>query len=54
MKGFSVGRYLVGAGLTGSLLLGQGCLATRDWVKENVSDPLTGRISKSEGRLDQA
>ena len=54
MKGFSIGRYLVGAGLTGSLLLGQGCLATRDWVKENVTDPLSGRISQSEGRLDQA
>lgn len=54
MKGFSVGRYLVGAGLTGSLLLTQGCLATRDWVRENVSDPLSGRISQSEGRLEQA
>ena len=54
MKGFSIGRYLVGACLTGSLLLGQGCLATRDWVKENVTDPLSGRISQSEGRLDQA
>ena len=54
MKGFSVGRYLVGAGLTSSLLLTQGCLATRDWVKENVSDPLSGRMSQSEGRLDQA
>ncbi len=54
MKGFSIGRYLVGAGLTGSLLLTQGCLATRDWVTENVTDPLSGRISKSEGRLDQA
>ena len=54
MNRFSIGRYLVGAGLTGSLLLSQGCLATRDWVKENVSDPLSGRMSKSEGRLDQA
>ena len=54
MKVLSVGRYLVGAGLTGSLLLTQGCLATRDWVKENVSDPLSGRMSQSEGRLDKA
>jgi outer membrane protein OmpA-like peptidoglycan-associated protein len=54
MKGFSVGRYLVGAGLTGSLLLTQGCLATRDWVKENVTDPLSGRMSQSEKRIDQA
>lgn len=47
------GRYFSVAGLTGSLLLAQGCLATRDWVKENVSDPLSGRISQSEGRLEQ-
>jgi hypothetical protein len=53
MNRLSIGRYLVGAGLTGSLLLTQGCLATRDWVKENVSDPLSGRMSKAEGRLDQ-
>lgn len=54
MNRLSMGRYLVGAGLTGTLLVSQGCLATRDWVKENVSDPLSGRISQSEGRLDQA
>jgi outer membrane protein OmpA-like peptidoglycan-associated protein len=54
MNQASIGRYFMGAALTGSLLLGQGCLATRDWVKENVTDPLSGRISKSEGRLDQA
>jgi len=53
MKGFSVSHYIVGASLTGSLLLTQGCLATRDWVNENVSDPLAARISRSEGRLDQ-
>ena len=53
MNRLSIGRYLVGAGLTGSLLLTQGCLATRDWVKENVSDPLSGRMTKAEGRLDQ-
>ena len=54
MKGFSVSRYIVGASLTGSLLLTQGCLASRDWVNENVTDPLSGRISRTEGRLDQA
>jgi outer membrane protein OmpA-like peptidoglycan-associated protein len=54
MNRLSVGRYLVGAGLTGSLLLSQGCLATRDWVRENVQDPLTGRISQGEGRLEKA
>ena len=56
MKSFTVGgaKYLIGAGLTGSLLLAQGCIATRDWVRENVQDPLTGRISQGEGRLDKA
>jgi peptidoglycan-associated lipoprotein len=48
------GKLLLGAGLASSLLLAQGCLATRDWVKEQVSDPLSGRISQSEGRLDKA
>jgi len=56
MKSFTVGgaKYLIGAGLTGSLLLAQGCIATRDWVRENVQDPLTGRISQTEGRMDKA
>ncbi|HEY6997714.1 MAG TPA: OmpA family protein [Candidatus Binatia bacterium] len=54
MKGFaSVGaKYFLGLGIAGSMLLSQGCLATRDWVKEQM-DPVTGRVSKSEGRLDQ-
>jgi len=32
MKSFAVGgsKFLIGAGLTGSLLLAQGCIATRD------------------------
>src|SRR4029453_17158904 len=46
-------RYLVGAGLVGSLLLAQGCLATRDWVKEQM-DPIDGRVTQTEGRLTQA
>jgi peptidoglycan-associated lipoprotein len=56
MKSFTVGgaKYLIGAGLTGTLLLAQGCIATRDWVRENVQDPLTGRITQSEGRMDKA
>ena len=56
MRSFTVSsaKYLIGAGLTGSLLLTQGCIATRDWVRENVQDPLTGRISQSEGRLEKA
>lgn len=46
-------RYLVGAGVVGSMLIAQGCLATRDWVKEQM-DPVTGRVTQSEGRLDKA
>ena len=45
-------KYFIGAGVTATLLMGQGCLATRDWVRENVNDPLSGRITQSEGRLD--
>jgi outer membrane protein OmpA-like peptidoglycan-associated protein len=55
MKGVvSIGaKYLIGAGVAGSLLVAQGCLATRDWVKEQV-DPVSGRVSQTEGRLDKA
>jgi outer membrane protein OmpA-like peptidoglycan-associated protein len=45
-------KYFIGMGVAGFLLLAQGCIATRDWVKEQM-DPVTGRVSKSEGRLDQ-
>lgn len=54
-------RNVIGVGVVGSLLLAQGCLATRDWVREEVMDPLSnratqteGRVAKTEGRLDQA
>ena len=45
MKGFaSVGaKYFLGVGIAGSMLLSQGCLATRDWVKEQV-DQVSGRV----------
>lgn len=46
-------KYIIGAGVAVSLLMGQGCLATRDWVRENVADPLSNRITQTEGRLDQ-
>lgn len=54
MKGFaSMGaKYAVGAGVVGSLLMAQGCIATRDWVKEQM-DPLSGRVTQAEGRLDK-
>lgn len=53
MKGSRVVKYFVGAGVVGSLLLAQGCLATRDWVNEQMS-PLDGRVTQTEGRLGQA
>jgi outer membrane protein OmpA-like peptidoglycan-associated protein len=45
-------RYFVGAGVLGSLLLVQGCIATRDWVKEQM-DPMSARVSQGEERLNQ-
>ncbi|MGH7851823.1 MAG: OmpA family protein [Candidatus Binatia bacterium] len=47
-------KYLAGAGVVGSLLLAQGCLATRDWVRETVMDPLSSRAAQSEGRIEKA
>ncbi|HXV78809.1 MAG TPA: OmpA family protein [Candidatus Binatia bacterium] len=46
-------RYFVGAGIFGSLLLMQGCIATRDWVREQM-DPLSGRVTQGEEKLSQA
>jgi outer membrane protein OmpA-like peptidoglycan-associated protein len=46
-------RYFVAAGALGSLLLTQGCIATRDWVKEQM-DPLASRVSTNEEKLTQA
>src|SRR5262245_18224508 len=46
-------KYLIRDGVVGSLLLDQGCLATRDWVKEQM-DPIDGRVTQTEGRLSQA
>jgi peptidoglycan-associated lipoprotein len=45
--------YFVAVGALGSLLLAQGCIATRDWVKEQM-DPVSSRVSQSEARLTQA
>jgi len=41
------------AAIAGSMLFSQGCIATRDWVREQV-DPLSGRVSQGETRLGQA
>ena len=45
-------KYLMTAGALGSLLLTQGCVATRDWVREQM-DPVSNRVSQSESRLTQ-
>src|SRR5215470_19260582 len=39
-------------GVFAALALMQGCLATRDWVREQV-DPVSGRVSQTETRLNQ-
>lgn len=36
-----------------SIFVAQGCLATRDWVREQT-DPIAGRVSQGEQRLNQA
>ncbi len=43
---------ILSAGALSSLLLAQGCIATRDWVKEQM-DPVSNRVSQSEDRLTQ-
>jgi outer membrane protein OmpA-like peptidoglycan-associated protein len=43
-------KVFVAAGALGSLLLAQGCIATRDWVKEQM-DPLSTRVSTNEEKL---
>jgi outer membrane protein OmpA-like peptidoglycan-associated protein len=44
-------KVFVAAGALGSLLLTQGCIATRDWVKEQM-DPLSNRVSTNEQKFD--
>jgi outer membrane protein OmpA-like peptidoglycan-associated protein len=47
-------NYFIGAGLVGTMLLAQGCIATRDWVRETVMDPLSNRAAQSESRIEKA
>ncbi len=42
-----------GAWITVAVLVLSGCMATRDWVREQV-DPLSGRVSQSEDRLGRS
>ncbi|HEU4342607.1 MAG TPA: OmpA family protein [Candidatus Binatia bacterium] len=39
--------------VAGSLLVAQGCVATRDWVREQM-EPVTGRVTQSETRLTES
>jgi peptidoglycan-associated lipoprotein len=43
---------ILSVGALGSLLLAQGCIATRDWVKEQM-DPVSHRVAQGESRLTQ-
>jgi len=54
MKGGSkqIGFKVLGAAAVTGMFAMQGCIATRDWVKEQM-DPLAGRVTQSEGRLTQ-
>jgi peptidoglycan-associated lipoprotein len=45
-------KYWFVAGVAGSVLVSQGCMATRDWVREQM-DPLSDRVSQTETRLTQ-
>ena len=53
MRGVSA-KFLVGASVAGSLLLAQGCIATRNWVREQAIDPLSARATQAEGRIEKA
>jgi outer membrane protein OmpA-like peptidoglycan-associated protein len=46
-------KHFVTTGALGALLFTQGCIATRDWVKEQM-DPLSTRVSQGEERLTKA
>src|SRR5215475_2555520 len=43
-------KYFVAAGALGSLLVMQGCIATRDWVREQM-DPMSSRVATNEQQI---
>jgi outer membrane protein OmpA-like peptidoglycan-associated protein len=54
MKYLKVGYPVVGSALIAvALLVLSGCIATRDWVKEQM-DPVSARVSQGENRMNQA
>ena len=44
-------RFFVAAGALGSLLLTQGCIATRDWVKEQM-DSVSSKVGWGNTKAD--
>lgn len=49
----SISTVLSSVAVAGSLLVASGCVATRDWVREQM-EPVTGRVTKSEARINEA
>jgi chromosome segregation ATPase len=45
--------WQTGALAASGVFILSGCLATRDWVKEQV-DPVSGRVTQTENRLNSA
>jgi outer membrane protein OmpA-like peptidoglycan-associated protein len=52
MKNYSGRSFFFSVVAAASLLTTQGCIATRDWVREQM-DPLSGRVSQTESRLNK-
>jgi len=54
MKGFrKIGLLFTAVAAFSGMVVMQGCIATRDWVREQM-DPLAGRVTQSETRLTQS
>src|SRR5438309_8796138 len=52
MKNYGGSSFFFSVVTAASLLTTQGCIATRDWVREQM-DPLSGRVSQTESRLSK-
>jgi outer membrane murein-binding lipoprotein Lpp len=52
LDGSARARWQTGALAVSGVFVLSGCLATRNWVREQM-DPLSGRVSQSETRLGQ-
>ena len=51
MKVSSKGSAFLALGFFSGMTMIQGCLATRDWVKEQM-DPLSNRVSTNEQKFE--